>query len=78
MSTQSMPATAAVGADAPALVDCKAAITSLIRARTAAPASLVIAKLDVWGIQGFPFCIKSSCGVSRWGRSPQAAKARAL
>jgi hypothetical protein len=48
-----MPATVALGAEAPALVDCKAAITSLMRARTAAPASFAITKLDVWGISAF-------------------------
>jgi hypothetical protein len=42
-----MPAVVAVGAEAPALVDCSAEITSLMRARTAAPASFAITKLDV-------------------------------
>jgi hypothetical protein len=48
-----MPAVVAVGAEAPALVDCSAAITSLIRARTAAPASFAIVKLAVWDISAF-------------------------
>jgi hypothetical protein len=53
VSTQSIPATVAAGAKAPALVDCSAATISLIRARTAAPASFAITKLDVWGISAF-------------------------
>jgi hypothetical protein len=48
-----MPATVAVGAKDPALLDCSAAITSLMRARTAAPASFAIVKLDVWDILAF-------------------------
>jgi hypothetical protein len=40
----------ATGTVAPELVECSAAITSLMRARTAAPASFAITKLDVWGI----------------------------
>jgi hypothetical protein len=48
-----MPAVVAVGAEAPALVDCRAAITSLMRARTAAPASFAIVKLAVWDISAF-------------------------
>jgi hypothetical protein len=53
VSTQSIPATVAEGAEAPLLVDCSAVITSLIRARTAAPASLAITKFDVCAISEF-------------------------
>jgi hypothetical protein len=51
VSNQSMPGAVLAGATGPALLEARAASTSLRRARTATPLSLAIAKLVVCAIR---------------------------